>query len=525
MSRLKIASFLILYLSIFPSACYTISNSANENPPEEETPPPIITTTPKPSSISIDVKIGQMLMVGFRGLSVNKKSPIIQDIKKYHLGGVILFDYDTPSHKPIRNIKSPKQLSNLIEGLQVVSSIPLFVAIDQEGGKITRLKRKFGFPKTVSAQYLGSKNDPSFTYKEAEKIAKTLANVGINFNFAPVVDVNINPNNPVIGRLRRSFSADPKIVIEHALQFIKAHHKHKIITVLKHFPGHGSSTADSHLSWADVSYTWMRKELDPYKNLIVKNQADAIMTAHVFNKRLDKEYPATLSQKIVTGLLRGELRYRGVVVSDDMQMKAVAKHYPFKEAIMRTIQAGIDVIVIGNNLTYEPNIASRTVSVIKELIQEGKITKRRIDESYRRIQELKKRWIPNRHKLTIATTPSKSVIRILNIGPKYFDGIKLQAGTYKLSINKKGYCPQRFNIDIQNQDVTKTVILKKKTSSSSCTAKKRTTCSGSEIKLTIKNSQNLDKPDQIICLKKGEYKFFVTYPGGKKSEELILKNK
>jgi beta-N-acetylhexosaminidase len=402
MPRLKLVIFLILYLSIFSSACYT--TNGNENTPsidnEEmlEPNPSILIETP----ISIDVKIGQMLMVGFRGISVNKTSPIIQDIKKYHLGGIILFDYDTPTHNPIRNITSPKQLRNLIEGLQVVSSRPLFIAIDQEGGKITRLKRRFGFPATVSAQYLGEKNRVDFTYKEAEKIAKTLASVGINFNFAPVVDVNVNPNNPVIGRLRRSFSANPDIVTRHALAFIKAHHKHKIITVLKHFPGHGSSTADSHLAWADVSDTWQGIELNPYRDIILSNQADAIMIAHVFNKLLDSEYPATLSKQTVTGLLRGDLGYKGVVVSDDMQMKAVAKHYKFKEAIMRTIQAGIDIIVIGNNLTYEPKIASRTVRVIKELIKEGKITERRIDESYRRIQDLKKRWIPNRYKLTVA---------------------------------------------------------------------------------------------------------------------------
>jgi len=343
--------------------------------------------------VSLDVKIGQMLIVGFRGLSVNYNSPIVRDIKKYYLGGVILFDYDMVLKSWKRNIRSHTQVKKMVKQLQTASRIPLFIAIDQEGGQVQRLKRKFGFPNTVSAQHLGKKDDVALTYKHAAKIAETLANLGINFNFAPVVDLNINPNNPVIGKLRRSFSADPRIVTQHALQFIRAHHKHNIITVLKHFPGHGSSTADSHLQWADVSSTWKEKELDPYGNIIISNQADAIMIAHVFNNKLDPNYPATLSKNIVTDLLRGELGYQGVVVSDDMQMKAVAKHYSFKEAILRTIEAGIDIIVIGNNLKYEPNIASRTIGVIKELIREEKISESRIDESYRRIHNLKKSWI------------------------------------------------------------------------------------------------------------------------------------
>lgn len=351
----------------------------------------LATVLPKASKVSLEVKIGQMLIVGFRGLSVNNQSPIIRDIKQLHLGGVILFDYDLTLKSSRRNIKSPEQVKKLVEQLQAAATQkPFFIAIDQEGGQIRRLKEKFGFPHTVSAQYFGKKNDLALTYKHATSIAQTLANLGINFNLAPVVDLNINPNNPVIGKLERSFSADPNIVTNHALEFIRAHNEHNIVCAIKHFPGHGSSTNDSHLGLVDVTNTWVEKELEPYRTLIQLDQANAIMTAHVFNRHYDPNYPATLSKRIITELLRTELQYNGVIVSDDMQMKAISNHYSFEYAIQVALEAGIDIIVIGNNLKYEEDIAARTIAVIKQLIQEGKLSEERIDESYKRIQKLKR---------------------------------------------------------------------------------------------------------------------------------------
>lgn len=351
--------------------------------------------TPSQQGMRLEDKIGQMLIVGFRGLSVHDKHPIVRDIKKFHLGGVILFDYDLVLKSSKRNIRSPQQVKKLINRLQAASNpkTPLFIAIDQEGGKIKRLKPKFGFPRTVSAQYLGKKNDLALTYKHAADIAKTLANLGINFNFAPVVDLNTNPNNPVIGKLERSFSDNPNLVTDHALQFIDAHHKYGVLCILKHFPGHGSSTNDSHLGLVDVTNTWQEMELEPYANLIQENKVDAIMTAHVFNRHYDPDYPATLSSRFVTGILRTDLKYDGVIVSDDMQMKAITSHYRFENAIQATLEAGIDLIVIGNNLKYEEDIVARTVAIIKRLVQEGKISEARIDESYRRIQKLKNRLL------------------------------------------------------------------------------------------------------------------------------------
>ncbi len=346
---------------------------------------------PTEQEVSLEVKIGQMLMIGFRGLEVNDEHPIVQDIRDRHLGGVVLFDYDVPTQTPVRNIESPEQVKALVQALQAVSPTPLLVAIDQEGGKIRRLKEKFGFPPTVSAQYLGTMNDLALTREHAAAMAQTLAQLGINLNLAPVVDLNTNPDNPIIGQLERSFSADPEVVTNQALEFIKAHHEQGVLCTLKHFPGHGSSTGDSHLGLVDVTDTWARTELEPYANLIEAKEADAIMTAHVFNTDLDPDYPATLSKSTITGILREELHYDGVVISDDMQMGAIADHYGFETAIQATIEAGVDIIAIANNSVYEEDIAARTASLIKQLVQDGTIGEERIDESYQRIRQLKNR--------------------------------------------------------------------------------------------------------------------------------------
>jgi beta-N-acetylhexosaminidase len=347
---------------------------------------------PEPSAeqdVSLDVKIGQMLMVGFRGLEVSDDHPIVQDVRDRYLGGVVLFDYDVPTKSPVRNIESPAQVTALVKALQSVSAKPLLVAIDYEGGIITRLKEQHGFPPTVSHQHLGEINDLNYTHEQATKMAQTLAELGINLNLAPVVDVNTDPDNPIIAKYERSFSADPEIVTEHALEFIKAHHEQGVLCTLKHFPGHGSSTGDSHLGVVDVTDTWSRTELEPYASIIQAGQADAIMTAHVFNANLDPEYPATLSKPTITGILREELGYNGVVISDDMQMGAIADHYGFEMAIQKSIEAGVDIIAIANNSVYEEDIAARTVALIKQLIQDGRIDEARIHESYQRTQRLK----------------------------------------------------------------------------------------------------------------------------------------
>ncbi len=345
---------------------------------------------------SLSIKIGQMLMIGFRGMEAGDGSTIAADIRERRIGGVVLFDYDVQSATPIRNIESTEQLRQLTSELQMLSAIPLFIAIDQEGGRVCRLKPSRGFPPTVSAASLGKLDNADSTRQAAGSTAALLASLGVNMNLAPDVDVNVNPNNPVIGKLDRSFSADPAVVARQARIFVDAFHQHGIIAALKHFPGHGSSTTDTHKDFTDVTATWSRAELKPYRTLIRDGYDDPVMTAHVFNAKLDSLYPATLSKATIDGVLRRQLGFRGVVLSDDMQMKAIADRYGLEEAIRLAIDAGVDVLIFGNNVSYDPDIASKATGIIRRLVEQGAITPERINESYRRIMALKNRTITPR---------------------------------------------------------------------------------------------------------------------------------
>jgi len=348
------------------------------------------------NEVTLDEKIGQMLKVGFRGLSVDENSPIAEDIKKYHIGGVVLFDYDVPRDTALRNISSPGQVQNLVQDLQRFADIPLIIAIDQEGGRVARLKPRYGFEKSVSAQYLGSLQNADSTRKYAHQTGQTLSELGINTNLAPVVDVNINPENPVIGGIERSFSDDPSVVTRHARLYIETLHEYGIITTLKHFPGHGSSRDDSHLGVVDVTDYWKQKELVPYRNLIESGTADIVMTAHIFNAALDSTYPATLSKPIITGILRDSLGFNGVVMSDDLQMKAIRTEYGLKETIKMSIQAGVDILSFANNSIFDAEIAAKAHGIINELVEEGSLSEDRINQSYDRIMSLKKKYLLTR---------------------------------------------------------------------------------------------------------------------------------
>ncbi len=369
------------------------TSTATTKAPIPTTSAPRPTTQPTVPGVDLDFKIGQMILVGFRGLALTDDNPIVQDLRERHIGGVVLFDFDVPSNSPVRNIQSPAQLAALTAQLQANASAPLIISTDQEGGNVVRLKEKFGFPQTVSEQYLGTRNDLALTRQNAETMARSLAGVGINLNLAPVVDLDTNPNNPIIGKLERSFSADPNIVTQHALEEIRAHHSYGVLTTLKHFPGHGSSQSDSHQGFVDVSETWSETELEPYRRIIEAGQCDAVMTAHIFNSKLDPKLPATLSHSILTGILRDRLHYDGVIISDDMQMGAISLYYGLESAILLAIQAGVDILSIANNLPFwfDPNIASKVIGIIKQGIRDGKIDEARIDQSYERIMRLKAR--------------------------------------------------------------------------------------------------------------------------------------
>lgn len=346
-----------------------------------------------PADPDLESKIGQMILAGFRGDLLKDKNPIVDDLQQLALGGAVLFDYDVASGKYRRNIQSPEQLAELDAALQAATPVPpLLISIDQEGGRINRLKPAYGFPPSYSQQYLGMLNDLGFTRACAETTAGTLKSAGINLNLAPVVDLNVNPGNPIIGKYERSFSADPDIVTAHSLEVIQAHHAMGVLTTLKHFPGHGSSTGDSHQGLVDVTDTWSKVELEPFRDIIQAGACDVVMTAHIFNAHLDPGYPATLSTPTITGLLREQLGWEGVVITDDMGMGAITQYYGFETAIERSILAGADILAYANNSpAFDPTIPRRAFEAIRGLVESGVIPESRIDQSYRRIMRLKVR--------------------------------------------------------------------------------------------------------------------------------------
>lgn len=399
-------------------------------------------------------KIGQMMIVGFGGLKQDKNAKILWEdpkgtvfdtnsniakmIKKYNIGGVILFtepfyNKKTKAFIRERNIQNPDQVKKLNTALQQYSEkmrqenhlppLPLLISIDQEGGVINRLPSSLGFPlKTFIPQALGANEEKIFdlppekqpeekqkslsdTRDYANKMAEELISNQFNTNFFPCVDININPLNLIIGGKGRSFSSHPEIVSDQAQEFIKVFQEKNLIAALKHFPGHGSSQGDSHIGLVDVTNSYQKeKELLPYRVLINNGYQDLIMTTHVINGQIDKTQckkgpiedsktwcPGTMSALTLKKLLREELGFKGVIVSDDMTMGAIVNEYSLELALEKAINAGVDMFIIANNTEDNTELAINTVA---KLVKEGKVSEAEIDRAYHNIVEMKMRHFP-----------------------------------------------------------------------------------------------------------------------------------
>lgn len=356
--------------------------------------------TPEYSTEELSLRhdIGEMLLVGFRGTELNDTCHIVRDIRDYGIGGVILFEYDAPSGSRPRNITSPEQLRRLCGALQSVAEEKLLIGIDQEGGRVTRLKSNYGFPAFASAQKTASDGNDSVRYY-ARLTASTLRDLGINLNFAPCVDVNINPSCPVIGKLERSFSKNSRRVAECAAIWVEEQQRQGVTACLKHFPGHGSSKADTHKGLADVTDSWRPAELDPYRTLISSNDIRMVMTTHVFNAQIDSLLPATLSARTLKGLLRDSLHFGGVIITDDLAMGAMTQQYEYAEMLRHTILAGADMLCLSNNgKEYDADIVPKTIDLIFSMVQRGDVPAERIRESAARLRALKQKMLMEQSK-------------------------------------------------------------------------------------------------------------------------------
>lgn len=343
---------------------------------------------PDVTKLSLNELTGQMVMLGFRGTAFSSASPVGRDIADRGLGGVILFDQDILRKGAPRNITSPTQLSSLTDALQKSAPLPLLIAIDQEGGRVSRLKPRYGFQAFPTAASMG-KNPPEETYQWAARIGAELAQVGINVDFAPVADLAINPDSPAIARLERAFSPLPEMVSQHDEAFLAGLAAKNVIGCLKHFPGHGSAGTDTHQGSADITGSWREEELIPYANLIRKNKVSMIMVGHLRHNAIDPALPASLSPRFVTGMLRNRLGFDGVVISDDLQMKAIRDFYPLEDIVRLSLKAGVDILLFGNNMAYDPLLLPKIQQIVQKLVAEGSVSRDQLEASCTRILRLK----------------------------------------------------------------------------------------------------------------------------------------
>ena len=333
---------------------------------------------------SLDFKIGQMILIGMPKSELD--TLVLKEIRQGKVGAIIFFEKNIPNRP--NAFASVKKMTWMY---QQAAPMPLLICIDQEGGKVNRLKEKYGFTRSITAASIGKYGSLDSVRFYAEATAATLAGLGFNVNFAPTVDLAINKENTVIAKPERAYSNNVDTVVMMAKEVIEQHRKFGVITSLKHFPGHGSSKDDTHFGVADVTNTWSYRELEPFRRLIDGGYADGIMTSHIVNKNLDKSgLPGTLSKDMLDGILRKKLGYQGVVFSDDMQMQAISKNFGLEETIRLAINAGVDIMCFSNNIQgSEARTVDKVHAIIRQMVLNGQIPQQRINESFQRIKKLK----------------------------------------------------------------------------------------------------------------------------------------
>jgi beta-N-acetylhexosaminidase len=324
-------------------------------------------------------KIGQLFLIGCHGETLSQEEQLL--IEEYQFGGFILFG---------RNCREPRQILSLCRSIwESKEEILPFIAIDHEGGRVHRLPAPFThFP---TAGRIGDKNDPELAYRLGRASAEELALLGVNLTFAPVLDVNSNPNNPIIGD--RAFGSTPQQVIELSSAWTGGLRDGGIISCGKHFPGHGETDKDSHfdLPVVDKSLDDLKSiELPPFAHAC-RNQIESLMTAHVRYTALDPNLPATLSEKIITGLLRHQFGYDGVVISDDLDMQAISENCSVEVAAALAVRAGVDILLFCHDV-------GKAIQAFEFLCNEAErdpLVRAQVENSYRRTTELKRRCLEN----------------------------------------------------------------------------------------------------------------------------------
>ena len=335
---------------------------------------------------TIEQMAGQMIVLGFKGNEADDPAVIKlrEEIAAGRLGGVMLLK---------TNVKSLDAVTKMNAAFRAASPELLpFITVDQEGGAVERLTEAVGFREIPNAAAIAANNTPAQAQAIYSTMAASLAELGFTVNFGPVADVNINSKNPIIAKFGRAFSADPAVVALYDAAFIKAHHAAGMLTALKHFPGHGSSTGDSHDGFVDITKTWQPEELDPYRALIAAGDVDMVMVGHLYHadySDADAQTPASLSPQWITDVLRDKLGFDGVVISDDLEMGAIRVHFTIQQVVVQSVRAGMDVLLFSNTAKYHASLGQEILDILVAEAKADPDFAARIEQSYNRIVALK----------------------------------------------------------------------------------------------------------------------------------------
>lgn len=337
------------------------------------------------SAATLEQMASQMIIVGFEGAKASEDSvgALAHELAEGRLGGVMYLR---------KNVASLADVQEMNAVFAASAEFPPFITLDQEGGAVERLTQAIGFKELPNARSIAATNTPGEAEKIYARMAEKVAALGFTVNFGPVADVDINPDNQVIARYGRSFSSDAAIVTEYDAAFIRAHHAAGLLTALKHFPGHGSSTADSHEGFVDITQSWQESELDPYRALIEEGLVDMVMAGHLYHADYangDGETPSSLSARWIDGVLRTELGFSGVVISDDLEMAAIREHFTLEETVAMAVRAGVDILLFSNTADYRPELNREILAILLDEAHADPAFEARIRQSYERILALK----------------------------------------------------------------------------------------------------------------------------------------
>jgi beta-N-acetylhexosaminidase len=330
------------------------------------------------STMSIDEKVGQLVVVGVDGTVINEDSR--RFIQEYHVGGFIFYK---------NNIESTQQallLFNELKSNNEVNKVPLWMSVDEEGGRVTRMPDEL--LKLPNNKDIGIKNDAELSKEIGQILGRELREFGLNMDFAPVLDIHSNPKNPVIGD--RSFGNQSTLVSTLGIATMHGLQSQGVVPVVKHFPGHGDTSVDSHIGLPIVEYDLdkLRKlELIPFQNAI-NQQADVVMIAHLLIPKVDSEYPASLSKIVISDILRDELGFNGVVITDDMTMGAIGENYDLKLASVQSVLAGTNIVLVGHDV--EKGVA--VIQALTDAVENGKISEDMLNDRVYSILKLKEKY-------------------------------------------------------------------------------------------------------------------------------------